>query len=311
MDVFICHARADQEVVESICALLRANNITYWIDKEQELAGGDYINQINAAIDQSQMLLMLGSQNAMTSDDVMGEIQHAKGSKTPIIPVKLGDLAKPEEAKFEYIVGLTHYLTYAPTEEFSRALLNAIAAHRKTSLGALKFVALKKYANRKFGWWIIAIAALAVVALLLGLVLGRTSTPQPNGSTPVVTTTTTAPADDATTTTSTEAPTTTTTTEAVDPFDHAYNQVPDQYRQELEKFIRRSNKVGYTETFKVGEPNTPFMASTWTYVASYSTDTRIATVEGSEVTGVSPGVVYVVLISSMGNIDFYEITITE
>ena len=304
MDVFICHARADQEVVESICALLRANNITYWIDKDQELAGGDYIDQINAAIDQSQMLLMLGSQNAMTSDDVMGEIQHAKGSKTPIIPVKLGDLAKPEEAKFEYIVGVTHYLTYAPTEEFSRALLNAIAAHRKTPLGALKFVALKKYANRKFGWWMAAIAALAVVALLLGLVLGRTSTPSPDGSTPVVTTTTTAPADDATTTTSTEASTTTTTAAAV-----GINQVPDYFADDIERFQHKDRQERELMTRYVQMGKTRTISIAWPNPDCYSADTSVATIENCEVTAVSPGETYVVIAASPTMCEVYRIVV--
>lgn len=308
MDVFICHSGKDKEVVESICALLAANEITYWLAEQHELCGEDYIEQIFAAMDQSQMVLLLGSQNAMTSGDVMGEIAHAKERNIPRIPVQVGRLDKPQEDKFKYLVELKHFLTYAPTEEFSRALLTAISAHRKTPLDVLKFVALKKYANRKFGWWPAAIALVAVVALLVGLLLGRTPAPQPGGGDPAVTTTTTTAADNGTTTT--PAPATTTTTGA-DTFDPAYNQVPEQYRQELEQFMRQSSKVGHTHTVKVGQSDTPFLAQTWTYVASYSTDTRIATVNGNEITGVSPGVAYVVLISSMGKTDIYEITVIE
>lgn len=291
MDVFICHSGKDIAVVKSICALLDANEITYWLAEQHELAGGDYIDQINAAIDQSQMLLMLGSQNAMTSDDVMGEIQHAKGSKTPIIPVKLGDLAKPEEAKFEYIVGLTHFLTYAPTEEFSRALLTAISAHRKTPLDVLKFVALKKYANRKFGWWPAAIALVAVVALLVGLLLGRTPTPQPGGGDPAVTTTTTTAADNGTTTT-TPAPTTT-TTGAVP---QGENEIPPKFDEEIANFDNQGSatKVHFTKYIRVGdEPET--LNNLWTTADCYSGNTAVVTIDQCKVTAVSKGETFVVI----------------
>lgn len=305
MDVFISHSSENYEIAQSLCYLLHVNGITYWIAEQNELGGQSYIEGITDALDQCKVMLLLCSEASMKSKDVKQEIFYAYNHNIPIVPVMLGTVSLPKETL--YILGALHRLTYAANELFCADLITAIRQELQVPARQTKAVPLPRVANHKIAWWVAAIAIVAVVALVAGLLLGRTPTPQPGGGDPAVTTTTTSAPDNGTTTT-TPAPTTTTTTGA-DLFDSPYNQVPEQYRQELEQFIRQSSKVGQTHTVKVGQSDTPFLAQVWTYVASYSTDTRIATVNGNEITGVSPGVAYVVLISSMDQIQIFEITV--
>lgn len=347
MKLFISHSHARKNITKALCELLKANNIPYWVSFNRILGGQTWDGEVIQNMRNASLVLLIMTPEAATSQNVEKEFKFALNKNIPILPVTVG-CAMPETFSFHLMNTLT--LDYATDDAFQVSLIRSICAAlglpcdednvvtvalppldaaadtpvvpvipEKPAADTSKTVPLKKL-------WIPLIAGGMAVILLVVLLLFQScsnGTPADNG---VTTTTTTASVNNETittteapatttdaTTTATEAPTTTAapTTTNTDSIDKTYNQVPDLYRQELDNFIKSDSKVGHTDIVKVGDSKTPHLAKVWTYIASYSSDTRIATVEGNEITGVSPGVAYVVLISSMGKTDIYKITVID
>ena len=302
MDVFISHSSENYEIAQSLCYLLHVNGITYWIAEQNELGGQSYIEGITDALDQCKVMLLLCSEASMKSKDVKQEIFYAYNHNIPIVPVMLGTVSLPKETL--YILGALHRLTYAANELFCADLITAIRQELQVPARQTKAVPLPRVANHKIAWWVAAIAIVAVVALVAGLLLGRTPTPQPGGGDPAVTTTTTTAADNGTTTTTTEAPTTTTTTAAA-----GINQVPNYFAGEVEKFqyMDRQRQQLMTKYVLMGKPHT--ISIVWPNPDCYSADTSVATIENCVVTPVSPGETYVVIAASPTMCVVYKIVV--
>src|SRR6478752_876652 len=101
-DVFICYSSNDQDFARQLCDRLQAGGLTCWIAPRDVRTGQIYSEAIVGAIEQSQLLVLVLSQNANTSIHVVNEIEQATKNKIPILPVRI--------EKFELSDALDYYI---------------------------------------------------------------------------------------------------------------------------------------------------------------------------------------------------------
>ncbi len=91
-DTFICHSSKDQEFAKNLVVKLEENNIDCWIAPRNIAAGKKWAGEIMKALDQSKTLLFILSNHSNDSDQVLTELETAKDSKIPIIPIIIEDV---------------------------------------------------------------------------------------------------------------------------------------------------------------------------------------------------------------------------
>ena len=90
-DVFICHSSHDITVATKVLQSLEQDGNTCWIST-RNLRPGDAINyweNIEKAIDNSRIVLIIGSQESMVSKDVQRELEYAHKNNKKIIEYKI------------------------------------------------------------------------------------------------------------------------------------------------------------------------------------------------------------------------------
>ena len=76
-------------IVKQICSLLRANQITYWIDKKNIYAGGEFLCDTVQAIKGCKITLFISSANSNSSMYTAKEVAMAFNEGKYIIPYKI------------------------------------------------------------------------------------------------------------------------------------------------------------------------------------------------------------------------------
>lgn len=88
-DVFISYSRSDAAVVQKICSILKANDISYWLDKKDINAGGEFLGDIVEAIKGCKITLFVSSVNSNNSIYTAKEVAMAFNEGKYIIPYKI------------------------------------------------------------------------------------------------------------------------------------------------------------------------------------------------------------------------------
>jgi len=88
-DVFISYSRKDAIVVEQICSLFKKNDISYWIDKQDIYAGGEFLGDIVQAIRKCRITLFISSAHSNNSVYTAKEVAMAFNEGKYIIPYKI------------------------------------------------------------------------------------------------------------------------------------------------------------------------------------------------------------------------------
>lgn len=88
-DVFISYSRKDLSVVQEICRLFQEHNISYWLDKKDIHAGGEFLGDIVQAIKNCKITLFISSANSNNSVYTAKEVAMAFNEGKYIIPYKI------------------------------------------------------------------------------------------------------------------------------------------------------------------------------------------------------------------------------
>ena len=88
-DVFISYSRKDAEIVDQICSLFKQNNISYWIDKQDIYAGGEFLGDIVQAIRKCKITLFISSAHSNNSIYTAKEVAMAFNEGKYIIPYRI------------------------------------------------------------------------------------------------------------------------------------------------------------------------------------------------------------------------------
>jgi hypothetical protein len=98
--VFISYAQAQQLQAEKVCELLEERKIRCWIATRDIAAGTDWVDRIPQAVEQAELVIVLLSPEALSSDWVDRELNWAIARNRPLLPVLLGDTAPSERVEF-------------------------------------------------------------------------------------------------------------------------------------------------------------------------------------------------------------------
>jgi hypothetical protein len=99
--VFISYSRNNLEIARLFCEQMDNMGISYWIDVNGNYSGNNFKEVLVDAIESSQVMLFLSSQESNQSPFVIKEISLAvSGSKT-ILPIKLDDAPYAKSIRFD------------------------------------------------------------------------------------------------------------------------------------------------------------------------------------------------------------------
>lgn len=93
--VFISYAQADQNYAKALAQELEFAGNHVWSD-EKIVAGSDWDAEIQEALRQTSVVLLITSQESLASQYVNYEIGSAIAADTPVIPVLVGDVGGVE-----------------------------------------------------------------------------------------------------------------------------------------------------------------------------------------------------------------------
>lgn len=126
-DVFISHSSKDADLANRICDFLESDDIKCWIAPRNVTGGMAYARAIFQGIDQSQVVLLLFSENSNISRHVETEIDHAFNKGKIIIPFRIADI--PLSDILSYYVSVAHHIDGLPnpTDAFEKLKQNIIS----------------------------------------------------------------------------------------------------------------------------------------------------------------------------------------
>jgi TolB-like protein/Tfp pilus assembly protein PilF len=106
--VFISYASQDTAVADALCAALERAGIACWIAPRNVTPGDFYADAIVQAINACRVLVLVLSENSITSPHVVREVERASAKQRPVISFRI-DLT-PLPPGLEYFLSASHWL---------------------------------------------------------------------------------------------------------------------------------------------------------------------------------------------------------
>jgi TolB-like protein/Tfp pilus assembly protein PilF len=107
-DVFVSYASQDAAVANSIVESLEQHGIKCWIAPRDVVPGTQYADGIVGAIDESRILVLIVSKEALASAHVGRELERAASKRHPIIALKVD--SAPLNRAFEYFLNQSQWI---------------------------------------------------------------------------------------------------------------------------------------------------------------------------------------------------------
>jgi hypothetical protein len=131
--VFISHSSKDRRVAERLCAELENRGIKCWISSRDIVPGQNFQESIVAAIRAVQVMVLIFTSNANSSDEIKKEVAIASLNRVTVIPVRMMDTI-PNDA-FAYELATRQWIDVfddwdESLERLTDHLRNAISAKR-------------------------------------------------------------------------------------------------------------------------------------------------------------------------------------
>jgi TIR domain-containing protein len=128
-DAFVSYASHDAAVAQKVCAALEAAGFKCWIAPRDVVPGTLYADGIIRAIDESRILILILSKDAVASAHVGKELERATSKRHPIIALRL-DTA-PLTRAFEYFLNESQWIEVGAgnTDVAIEKLITAVGQH--------------------------------------------------------------------------------------------------------------------------------------------------------------------------------------
>ncbi len=182
-DVFICYSFEDKTIADAACVKLESAGIRCWIAPRDPVPGIPYGRQIIAAINETQVALLIFSGHANKSKHIRRELEIASEADKVIVPFRIenivpsGDLqyyitgvhwldamSPPIEARFNELTALLRKLLDVPAETKPGPVVAPIA-----SPASQPDAREARVSRRKFSTVYLAVGVIVLVALVAGL----------------------------------------------------------------------------------------------------------------------------------------------
>ena len=130
--IFISYSSRDRDLAKDLVGRLNADGFACWMDQSGISAATQWSSEIVQAIESCSVFIILLSQNALTSDNVIKELSLASEGKKNILPVELESVKLSNEVKY-HLAGLQRvsHNDYPRIEEAVRRFLGTqeISSH--------------------------------------------------------------------------------------------------------------------------------------------------------------------------------------
>jgi TolB-like protein len=170
--VFVSYASHDAAVAQKVCSALEAAGFPCWIAPRNVVPGTMYADGIVHAIDESSILVLILSAQAVASAHVGREIERAVSKRRPVVALRID--SAPLTAAFEYFLNQSQWIEGGGSDAAIAQLVSAVGKHLAPGSATSPTMANQASAvHRKAAIprrvWIIA--AVVVVALAGGYFL--------------------------------------------------------------------------------------------------------------------------------------------
>lgn len=107
-DVFISHSSINKNIADAICADFEQHKIKCWYAPRDIRAGESWPSAIKHGIEEAEILVLVFSENANESRQVINEVSLAYNQGKTIIPFKIANT--PMNDDFDYFLNRVHWL---------------------------------------------------------------------------------------------------------------------------------------------------------------------------------------------------------
>lgn len=102
LDFFISYSHQDNDQANKLVDLLKQENVTCFIDRENLQGGDDWADKITDGISEAKAFIILCSPDSITSYQVLSEVVIARNRRKPIIPIIIRDIDFSTSKGMEY-----------------------------------------------------------------------------------------------------------------------------------------------------------------------------------------------------------------
>jgi hypothetical protein len=108
---FISHSSVDAALASDLCSRLESRDVRCWIAPRDVTLGNSYADEIVAGIEGCQFLILLATANAISSDNVLNELEQAHKLHRGILTIMI---RKPTVSRqLDYYIGRLHWIESA------------------------------------------------------------------------------------------------------------------------------------------------------------------------------------------------------
>lgn len=180
--VFISYSSKDRTVANMVCALLEERGHRCWIAPRDIVPGREWGESIVGGIKEATLFVLIFSQHANTSPQILREVERAVNRGLPIIPFRIEDVMPA--GSMEYFMSVPHWFDALspPVEDHVGRLAAVIEQLTSGEADARTYHAAPPRGIRGIDWNNGLVRALAggagVAALLLAAWLGGLAPPE-------------------------------------------------------------------------------------------------------------------------------------
>src|SRR5580692_1834940 len=125
--VFISYASHDAAIAQKVCVALEEAGFLCWIAPRNVVPGTLYADGIVHAIDESSILVLILSEQAIASAHVGREIERVVSKRHPVIALRID--AAPLTAAFEYFLNQSQWIEGGGSDAAIAKLVGAVGQH--------------------------------------------------------------------------------------------------------------------------------------------------------------------------------------
>jgi len=130
--IFISYSRKNIEQANQMQQMLEAAGFTVWLDTKGIALGDEWIEEITSAIDESDAVLMLVSNESVQSEYAVREVKYAIEERKPVLAYHLDDVRLPKGLRF--LLGPVQHIEAAAFKNFEEAFGAIVSGLKRRGL---------------------------------------------------------------------------------------------------------------------------------------------------------------------------------
>lgn len=170
-DIFISYSSKDEKIANEMCAFFEKEGVSCWIAPRNIQVGKEYGGEIIKGIEGAKIFFLCLSKSSNESQHVLREVERAVNRKLPIIVYQYEETVLSKS--LEYFLASTQWFIPGENNDMNELLriINKLRSKNRSEVKNDKSEADPEKAKKKGKKWLWGIDAIAVIALIVGLLL--------------------------------------------------------------------------------------------------------------------------------------------